>query len=393
MTDTPPEQPTFVIDDLTVRPWRPEDADAVYAACQDPEILRWTPLPRPYQKEHADRFVGTYAPTAWSDRSAAVFGVFDTTSGELLGSMGLVRLNLTAGTAELGYWTAPWARQRGVATRAGRALASWATETLGVSRVEWRADVGNHASRLVARRIGFTIEGVLANGLTAIAGSGRCDGWIGGLRPGEVSSATPAHLASGSTAALRAATFAGEPPNLALDGADGRLRTLAEHDIPLLVRAAADPDMIRWTTIPTPYGPDGGASYVRRARDEWLRGDGIVRVIAGPDDGYAGAIDFSISRDDDAVGEIGFSVAPWARGRGLAPAAARTLCAWAFDALGVTRVIWRAHVGNVASRRAAEKAGFTVEGTARGALEHRGARLDAWVGALLSTDPRSGATS
>ncbi|NHW87532.1 GNAT family N-acetyltransferase, partial [Escherichia coli] len=57
-----------------------------------------------------------------------------------------------------------------------------------------------------------------------------------------------------------------------------------------------------------------------------------------------------------------------------------------FAALGLARVEWRANVGNVASRRAAEKAGFVLEGTARRALNPRGDRVDAWVGALLAED-------
>src|SRR6266508_2973041 len=57
-------------DDILLRPWRPEDADAVYAACQDPEIQRWTTVPSPYLAEHAARFVGERSPKRWADGSA-----------------------------------------------------------------------------------------------------------------------------------------------------------------------------------------------------------------------------------------------------------------------------------------------------------------------------------
>ncbi|WP_350281758.1 GNAT family protein [Kribbella sp. HUAS MG21] len=40
-------------------------------------------------------------------------------------------------------------------------------------------------------------------------------------------------------------------------------------------------------------------------------------------------------------------------------------------------------VGNVASRRVAEKAGFLIEGQLRMRLVHRGMRVDAWVGSLV----------
>lgn len=84
-----------------------------------------------------------------------------------------------------------------------------------------------------------------------------------------------------------------------------------------------------------------------------------------------------------ATGDVGFLVAPGTRGRGYAPAALAALCAWGFAALGLLRIEWRARVGNDGSRRAAEKAGFAYEGTAGGALNFRGERVDAWVGGLV----------
>src|SRR5262245_26063965 len=117
---------------LLLRPWRPDDADAVFQACQDPLIPRWTSLPSPYRREHAETFVTTYTEQAWADGSGAPFGIFDPATGELLGSCGLSWLNQSEGLAELVYWTAPWARDRGVATRAARGVARWALNTLGV---------------------------------------------------------------------------------------------------------------------------------------------------------------------------------------------------------------------------------------------------------------------
>jgi RimJ/RimL family protein N-acetyltransferase len=91
--------------------------------------------------------------------------------------------------------------------------------------------------------------------------------------------------------------------------------------------------------------------------------------------------------NDPAVADIGFLVAPRARGRGYAPAAVRALCEWGFAALGLARIEWRAYVGNDASLRVAQKAGFTLEGTVRAGLPHRSERRDCWLGALLADDP------
>ena len=93
-----------------------------------------------------------------------------------------------------------------------------------------------------------------------------------------------------------------------------------------------------------------------------------------------------------AMREIGYWTAPWARGQGVMTAAARLACRFGFDVLGLERIEWWAAVGNDASRRVAEKVGFTVEGTCRARLPHRGERLDGWVGGLLAGRARLMAT-
>ncbi|MFD7157622.1 GNAT family N-acetyltransferase [Kribbella sp. NPDC059898] len=90
----------------------------------------------------------------------------------------------------------------------------------------------------------------------------------------------------------------------------------------------------------------------------------------------------------DGTAEVGYWTAPAARGRGVAPAAVRAICRWAFAERDLDLIEWRAEVGNVASRRVAEKAGFVLEGQLRKRLVHRGERVDAWIGSLLRDELR-----
>ena len=89
--------------------------------------------------------------------------------------------------------------------------------------------------------------------------------------------------------------------------------------------------------------------------------------------------------------EVGFGLAPWARGRGLMTRALRLALAWGFEVAGLEVVYWRAQVGNWASRRVAGRCGFRMEGTVRGLLEQRGERRDGWIGSLRRGEPLTGA--
>ncbi|PZF90639.1 GNAT family N-acetyltransferase [Micromonospora endophytica] len=369
---------------LVLRPWRIEDADDLHRAFQDPDIQRWTTMPRPYLPEHARTFI-TKRVQRWEEGSEAPFAVCHAGTGELLGGCGLHQIDRDHELTEIGYWTAPWARGRGVAVRATRALARWSFAELKLRRLVWGAQAGNHASRLVALRAGFRVEGRLR---AADPGQGRYE-WFGSLLPGEVPAPGETGPAGpGTLEARRAAVFGRPQPILFATAEDHelRLRPLEERDLDAVVTTCQDPDTLRWTTIPEQYDRSAAEAFLSLCPDGWAAGTTASYAIADDQDHYVGSIDLRLSPNDPLLADVGFMTAPHARGRGYLPAALAALTAWGFTTLGLARVEWRSHVGNTASRRAAEKAGFLIEGTARGALHHRGRRVDAWVGALLAED-------
>lgn len=64
-------------------------------------------------------------------------------------------------SAELGYWLAEDLTGRGIMTACARELVDHAFEALQLNRIEIRAATGNHASRAIAKRLGFSHEGTL----------------------------------------------------------------------------------------------------------------------------------------------------------------------------------------------------------------------------------------
>ncbi|OKK07541.1 acetyltransferase [Streptomyces sp. CB03234] len=175
------EPVTLTTERLRLRPFTPADTDAVYAACQDPDIQRWTVVPSPYERQHAEDFLGRIVPDGWRTGYDLDFAVLPRAGGPLVGAIG-VRGH--SGVWEIGFWTAKEHRGNGYATEAVVALARWTFTTTGCTRLVWRAEVGNTGSRAVAEKAGFTVEGVQRAGLLN-KGTLR-DAWIGSLLPSDL---------------------------------------------------------------------------------------------------------------------------------------------------------------------------------------------------------------
>ncbi|MDG5808935.1 GNAT family N-acetyltransferase [Streptomyces ossamyceticus] len=169
---------TLTTERLLLRTVDARDTETVYAAAQDPDIQRWTTIPSPYLREHAVTFVEHAVPEGWANASMFTFGVF-LPSGALTGMLGITMRSL--GTAEIGFWTAKEHRRNGYITEATRVAARWAFTALAVDRLEWRAEVGNTASRAVAENTGFTVEGALRSALNNNGTLRDC--WVGSLLP------------------------------------------------------------------------------------------------------------------------------------------------------------------------------------------------------------------
>jgi RimJ/RimL family protein N-acetyltransferase len=97
----------------------------------------------------------------WDSGDNASWAVEDAETGELVGSVSVHSIDREANDAEIGYWTVPAARGRGVAAAAVDAASRWAFATLPIDRIELCHAVENKASGRVAEKAGYTYEGHL----------------------------------------------------------------------------------------------------------------------------------------------------------------------------------------------------------------------------------------
>lgn len=164
---------------LTLRPFTTEDIGWVYDVSQDQAVQQWVRVPSPYRLADAACFVRQMAIAGWDSGQRAEFVAADSATGQRLGRVGL-GLD-SAGGGVIGYWVDPGARLRGVATDSVRAVCHWAFTALALEIIEWRAEVGNLASRRVAEKAGFLIEATLRKRL--VHRGTRVDTWVGSLLP------------------------------------------------------------------------------------------------------------------------------------------------------------------------------------------------------------------
>lgn len=145
---------------VVLRPLRATDATRIVQACADERTAYWlSRLPQPYTRADAEEYLVQRYELA-AEGTAVHWAVADPDTDALLAVVGLFRI-VERHDAEIGYWTHPSARGRGVMTEACRlavrhAFVPESDGGLGLERVAAFAADGNTASRQVLVASGLT---------------------------------------------------------------------------------------------------------------------------------------------------------------------------------------------------------------------------------------------
>ncbi|HEX7255109.1 MAG TPA: GNAT family N-acetyltransferase [Gaiellaceae bacterium] len=165
------------------------------------------------------------------------------------------------------------------------------------------------------------------------------------------------------------------PPEPPLTDGVVRLRPWGEDgDAEAIVAACNDRAIAEFLDlIPSPYTHSDAHAYLELCRVGWR--DGTTSNFAIVVDGAAvGSIGVRWVEPDQGVAEVGYWMAPSARGRGVCSKALELVSRWVLERPGMARLQLRTDEENLASKRVAEKAGFTREGVLRSS--HFNARLE-----------------
>lgn len=158
---------------LRLRPWRPDDLQVLLAAHRDP-VLRRRLTSSLTDEAEARQWLDAQA-AGWKAATRFSFAVVAEDDEQT--SLGHVGMKVvTAGVAEVGYWTATQARGRGIAPRALEVTSQWALRTQSLARLT-RLDLlhaeDNSASCRVAEKCGYVLHDLLPPAPPAFPTSGH----------------------------------------------------------------------------------------------------------------------------------------------------------------------------------------------------------------------------
>jgi RimJ/RimL family protein N-acetyltransferase len=343
-----PTVPVPVLSDgtVTLRALDDRDVPGVLEQCLDPLSIEWTQVPVPFGLADALQFVHEIAPGAWADGSQWIFCV-DAPLPDGSRYAGNVALRDEGrGRAEIAYGAHPVARGTGVMEAGLRLLLEWGFGSMGLETVVWRANVGNWASRNLAWRLGFSLDGVLRH--SQVSRGELVDAWVGTLLAGD--------RREPSGRWLRVPV---------LEDGGLRLRAFRPSDAARVVEACSDERSQHWLGgLPSPYTEADARAWI----DSHTEGQALGRTVTWAvtdlaDDLVLAAVNVFAITEHDA--EIGYWAHPDARGRGVTTRAVEQVTTWAFAELGLRRLRIVCAVDNAASRHVAETCGFRLSGGER----------------------------
>ena len=148
---------------VAIRRFEPGDAPRLHEAVSESikELAFWMVWCRPdYSLTDATRFVSRHD-TLWQQKERFDLAIYHPETGTLLGSIGLSRLDLHHGCANIGYWVRTNWTNQGIGRNAIKQAARFAFEELGLNRLEFLIETDNQASLQAAKRAGAVEEAVL----------------------------------------------------------------------------------------------------------------------------------------------------------------------------------------------------------------------------------------
>ncbi len=168
------------------------------------------------------------------------------------------------------------------------------------------------------------------------------------------------------------------------------IRPFTNEDIPLLLEAVLESqsELSLWMPWCHPaYSIHDTEKFVRTRADAWAKDeDYSFAIVDAETDCFFGTVSINRIIREDQVGNIGYWIRTSETRNGLGSTAARMVADFGLNEAKLTRLEILTSVNNIASQRAAEKAGARREGVLRKRLLLCGQAHDAVVFSFIADD-------
>lgn len=157
---------SIIIDnDLLLRTYQPDDAALLFQAvdANRQHLRTWLPWADHNRKqEHSLQFI-QQSIVQQNAQEALILGIF--MDRVIIGGISMHHWDHSLRKAQLGYWIAANHQGKGVMTRCCSRFIGFLFDKLSLNKIEIHFAAGNERSAVIARKLGFTIEGIIRQSL------------------------------------------------------------------------------------------------------------------------------------------------------------------------------------------------------------------------------------
>ena len=135
-----------------------DEVDAIFSTIDSERkfLEEWLPfVEHTLDKSYTRRFVVSYLN---SDKVDVTFAIYY--QNNFAGIIGLKDTDYDNKKTEIGYWLSESFQHKGIMTLSGNAVIRYIFDEMNLNRIQLKAAIGNIKSQAVAKRLGFTQEGI-----------------------------------------------------------------------------------------------------------------------------------------------------------------------------------------------------------------------------------------
>ena len=274
------------------------------------------------------------------------FWIYEKETGEIIGGISLSDIDRKNSNAKIVVWITPSQRNLGYASEASKAIVDYGFEKLGLERIYGECSSGNIECERVYENAGMMREGTLRHKYA---------------KNGEYIDVNSFGIIKSDWETER------NSPPFKLETSRLIIRTFRKTDVESVRESFNDPLFAEFTDhIKQPYTIQSAKDFIRKATNLRRTKSGLYYAVELKETGRViGEVHLSWIFWQQMYSEFGFAISPKYWNKGYGTEAAGELLRYAFEDLGMRRIVGIAMSGNVPSRRLMEKLGMKLECVAK----------------------------